>query len=124
MITLTRVAAGRLCEWVQRSKESAEEYGSFGEYQRVLELNCDKGQAAVLQWTPDAETPDLVYYQVSRFSYQTRRPRLEDSRRRPVRVRSRLRIKLRPRVERQPRHHETSAGRSLVIGEQWKVVSG
>ncbi|GAB6022740.1 hypothetical protein CHUAL_006836 [Chamberlinius hualienensis] len=55
-------ASGRLCEWVQRSKDSAESYQSFGEYQRVLELRCEKGQAAVLQWTPDAQTPDLVYY--------------------------------------------------------------
>lgn len=55
---------GRLCEWVEDPNQPAGAFNSFGAYQRTLQLNCEEGQPGVLQWTPDANTPDTVYYQV------------------------------------------------------------
>lgn len=58
-------AYGRLCEWAQDPNHPADAFESFGGYQRTLTLDCQEGQPGILQWTPDANTPDLVYYQVS-----------------------------------------------------------
>lgn len=54
---------GRLCEWKEDPQEPAQLSSSFGAYQRTLSLQCQQGQPGILQWTPDASTPDLVYYQ-------------------------------------------------------------
>lgn len=54
---------GRLCEWKEDPSEPAELSRSFGAYQRTLSLQCQKGQPGILQWTPDRNTPDTVYYQ-------------------------------------------------------------
>ena len=80
----TPTGTGRLCEWKEDPSEPAElsryyffvadswsssiiSYSifcrSFGAYQRTLSLQCQKGQPGILQWTPDRNTPDTVYYQ-------------------------------------------------------------
>lgn len=56
---------GRLCNWTPDPQQpSADEFVSFGAYQRTLSLACDNGDPGIVQWTPDADTPDTVYYQV------------------------------------------------------------
>lgn len=55
---------GRLCYWTpDPDGPSADEYSSFGAYQRSLTLKCDKGEPGIITWTPDNNTPDTVYYQ-------------------------------------------------------------
>ena len=61
-------AYGRLCEWKQDPAQPSSGFNSFGAYQRSLNLDCQKGQPGILQWTPDINTPDTVYYQVSRLA--------------------------------------------------------
>lgn len=56
-------AIGRLCEWKEDTRKPSHFFNSFGAYQRSLSLNCEEGQPGILQWTPDRNTPDLVYYQ-------------------------------------------------------------
>lgn len=56
---------GRLCNWTPDPEQPpADEFASFGAYQRTLTLVCDHGDPAVVGWTPDDQTPDTVYYQV------------------------------------------------------------
>lgn len=55
---------GRLCHWTQQGDLEADDYQSFGAYQRSLNLTCEQGEPGVIQWTPDQDTPDTVYYQV------------------------------------------------------------
>lgn len=40
----------------------ADDYQSFGAYQRTLTLKCDAGEPGVITWKPDRNTPDTVYY--------------------------------------------------------------
>lgn len=75
---------GRLCEWKEDSNEvnksfvikvwfsgihlasfqqTSQNHKSFGAFQRSLSLDCQEGQPGIVQWTPDKNTPDLVYYQ-------------------------------------------------------------
>ncbi|CAH1404632.1 unnamed protein product [Nezara viridula] len=55
---------GRLCNWTPDPEQpTADEFASFGAYQRTLTLVCDHGDPAVVRWTPDDQTPDTVYYQ-------------------------------------------------------------
>lgn len=42
---------------------TADEFPSFGAYQRSLTLKCDEGEPGIITWTPDKSTPDTVYYQ-------------------------------------------------------------
>ena len=56
-------ATGRLCEWKEDPSEPSSKFKSFGGYQRSLTLECQEGQPGIIQWTPDDNTPDLVYYQ-------------------------------------------------------------
>ena len=58
-------AFGRLCEWRETPNQPADNFKSFGAYQRSLNLDCQEGQPGILQWTPDANTPDTVYYQAN-----------------------------------------------------------
>ena len=37
---------------------------TFADYFATLQQVCEAGQPGVLQWTPDMNTPDTVYYQV------------------------------------------------------------
>lgn len=55
---------GRLCHWTSDlDGPSADDYSSFGAYQRSLTLKCDEGEPGIITWTPDNDTPDTVYYQ-------------------------------------------------------------
>ena len=61
--------AGRLCEHFETNKSAsvAEDCDSeLQEYLDTLNVRChgDKSDAAILTWTPDDDTPDVVYYQV------------------------------------------------------------
>ena len=57
-------AEGRLCEWKSEKQDSsADTFSDFFSFQRTLNLQCLPGKAAVIRWTPDAGTPDTVYYQ-------------------------------------------------------------
>merc|ERR1712241_1314433 len=60
---------GRLCEWREAPQQPAETFSSFGAYQRSLTLDCKEGQPGIIQWTPDRDTPDLVYYQCYTHRY-------------------------------------------------------
>ncbi|KAJ8933618.1 hypothetical protein NQ314_013908 [Rhamnusium bicolor] len=60
---------GRLCHWTQTGDLEADDFESFGAYQRTLELKCDQGEPGVIQWTPDRNTPDTVYYQCFTHRY-------------------------------------------------------
>lgn len=42
---------------------------SFDEYFKTLDLTCEPGEAALLNWTVAMDTPDLLYYQVNIFAY-------------------------------------------------------
>lgn len=55
---------GRLCHWTHQGDLEADDFESFGAYQRTLELKCDQGEPGVIQFTPNKNTPDTVYYQV------------------------------------------------------------
>ncbi|CAH1784589.1 unnamed protein product [Owenia fusiformis] len=62
-------AAGSLCQY----KESAgikPSYATFDEYFDNLQELCDEPkEPAVFEWTPDADTPDVVYYQCFTHKY-------------------------------------------------------
>ena len=54
---------GRLCNWTPDiDGPPADDYQSFGAYQRTLTLKCDPGEPGVITWKPDRNTPDTVYY--------------------------------------------------------------
>lgn len=57
-------AQGRLCEWVEDPSQPADKFTSFGAYQRTLKLHCEEGEPAIMQFKPDVNTPDTIYYQV------------------------------------------------------------
>lgn len=59
------IGTGRLCHWTHTGDSDAEDFDSFGAYQRTLQLKCDVGEPGVITWTPDSNTPDTVYYQVT-----------------------------------------------------------
>jgi len=60
--------AGRYCEWKHRSgSDSASEVNSIEEYKETLRLECRPGSPAVFTWSPDYQTPDVVYYQVNKI---------------------------------------------------------
>lgn len=52
-----------MCNWTPDSDgPPADDYQSFGAYQRTLTLKCDPGEPGVITWKPDQNTPDTVYY--------------------------------------------------------------
>ncbi|KAJ8920299.1 hypothetical protein NQ315_011960 [Exocentrus adspersus] len=67
--TLQPTGTGRLCHWTATGDSEADDFDSFGAYQRTLELKCDPGEPGVIQWTPDKDTPDTVYYQCFTHRY-------------------------------------------------------
>lgn len=58
-------AAGRYCEWQHLTVDKSSEIETFAEYKKTLKLECEPGEAAVLNWTVSHDTPNLVYYQVN-----------------------------------------------------------
>ncbi|KAJ6637834.1 Protein Skeletor, isoforms B/C [Pseudolycoriella hygida] len=56
-------AAGRLCEWKPKTTDKYAEVNTFEEYLKTLELQCEPGESAFLNWTVAMNTPDLLYYQ-------------------------------------------------------------
>ncbi|XP_026828705.1 protein Skeletor, isoforms B/C isoform X2 [Ooceraea biroi] len=56
-------AAGRYCEWIRNTVDNADNYETFKSFFQTLELKCDKGDPAKLEWTVQEDIPDLVYYQ-------------------------------------------------------------
>ncbi|XP_053691292.1 protein Skeletor, isoforms B/C-like [Sabethes cyaneus] len=67
---LKPIGVGRLCNWTPNPDgPPADAYPSFGAYQRSLTLKCDPGEPGVITWTPDADTPDTVYYQCFTHRY-------------------------------------------------------
>ncbi|RZF39223.1 hypothetical protein LSTR_LSTR010317 [Laodelphax striatellus] len=66
---LVPTGTGRLCNWTPDPDKDADDYASFGAYQRILTLICDFGDPNFIRWTPDANTPDTVYYQCFSHRY-------------------------------------------------------
>jgi hypothetical protein len=67
---VTPTGVGRICNWTPDQKgPTADEYPSFGAYQRSLTLKCDEGEPGIITWTPDENTPDTVYYQCFTHRY-------------------------------------------------------
>ncbi|XP_022663529.1 protein Skeletor, isoforms B/C-like isoform X2 [Varroa jacobsoni] len=61
----TPTAKGRLCnyEYPFKRTELPDDFATFEDFATNLEIKCQEGRPAYLQWTPDQFTPDLVYYQ-------------------------------------------------------------
>ncbi|KAI5631071.1 DOMON domain-containing protein [Phthorimaea operculella] len=67
---LIPTGVGRLCNWTPDANgPEADEYPSFGAYQRSLTLICEAGEPGLVTWTPDKNTPDTVYYQCFTHRY-------------------------------------------------------
>ena len=65
--------AGRHCQHVETSSSgnvATSCSNSLEDYLNTLTVSCegDESEAAILTWTPDDNTPDLVYYQVDTLS--------------------------------------------------------
>ena len=64
--------AGRLCEYTEteNATQLRVKCGSLEDYSAAVQksLNCRQGNATVFQWTPDNNTPDIVFYQVSHWA--------------------------------------------------------
>ena len=56
-------AAGRYCEWVHQTVDRNAEFENFEDYKKTLTLQCEHGEPAAFNWTVEADTPDIVYYQ-------------------------------------------------------------
>lgn len=68
--SLIPTGTGRLCNWTpDPNGPPADEYSSFGAYQRSLTLKCEQGEPGVITWRPDHDTPDTVYYQCFTHRY-------------------------------------------------------
>lgn len=58
-------AAGRYCEWEHKTIDKSADIETFEDYMKTLTLKCEENaKSAIMNWTVDATTPDLVYYQV------------------------------------------------------------
>ena len=59
-------AVGALCRYseVSQSEVLRQSCGPYGDYFNSLEFECRNGTHGKLLWSPDENTPDLVYYQV------------------------------------------------------------
>ncbi|PZC78224.1 hypothetical protein B5X24_HaOG202475 [Helicoverpa armigera] len=56
-------AVGRYCEWTHKTIDQSATSETFEDYMNTLQLECNEGEPAVLNWTVAHETPDLLYYQ-------------------------------------------------------------
>ncbi len=60
---------GRLCEWAYKTTDQMTSYETYEQFFKTLELRCDPGEPAYLNWTVDVETPHIIYYQVNFFQF-------------------------------------------------------
>ncbi len=61
------LVTGRWCNYEETDESNRlrqECSTTLRNYTDSLSLSCDPGRGGVLTWTPDDNTPDLVYYQV------------------------------------------------------------
>ncbi|KAH7941167.1 hypothetical protein HPB49_010665 [Dermacentor silvarum] len=58
-------ASGRLCEWKEDPNGASTKAATFQEYRKTLTLDCKQGQPGHFSWTPDKNTPNVVYYQAA-----------------------------------------------------------
>ncbi|XP_043479485.1 protein Skeletor, isoforms B/C isoform X1 [Leptopilina heterotoma] len=78
--TVRPTGVGRFCNWVpDQNSPLADDFASFGAYQRILSLICDPGEPGIVQWTPDENTPDTVYYQCFTHRYLGWKIQVHDS---------------------------------------------
>ena len=66
-ICLSVCTVGPLCSYEEgpNSASTREDCSAtFADYFATLQQVCEDGQPGVLEWTPDMDTPDTVYYQV------------------------------------------------------------
>ncbi|XP_023215764.1 protein Skeletor, isoforms B/C-like, partial [Centruroides sculpturatus] len=54
---------GRFCEYKLNGVDMSDSFDTFEEYKKTVTLTCDEGNPAVFNWTPNHDTPDIVYYQ-------------------------------------------------------------
>ena len=55
---------GRLCRW--SSSRPAATFASYEDFHDSLNLDCpEKGRPGTVRFTPNANMPDTIYYQVS-----------------------------------------------------------
>ncbi|KAK8774760.1 hypothetical protein V5799_010708 [Amblyomma americanum] len=54
---------GRYCEWTHKTVDKSDESSTWEDFKQTLNLQCDVGQQGTFTWTPDKDTPDVVYYQ-------------------------------------------------------------
>uniref|UniRef100_A0A131YTZ5 Chitin-binding protein n=1 Tax=Rhipicephalus appendiculatus TaxID=34631 RepID=A0A131YTZ5_RHIAP len=54
---------GRYCEWQHKTVDMSDESDTWESFKQTLRLQCDSGQPGTFTWTPDKDTPRLVYYQ-------------------------------------------------------------
>ncbi|KAK0162557.1 hypothetical protein PV327_006325 [Microctonus hyperodae] len=67
---LRPTGVGRFCNWQPDPDHDADDFSSFGAYQRTLSLVCEPDSLpGNVQWTPDKNTPDTVYYQCYSHRY-------------------------------------------------------
>lgn len=62
-------AIGRYCDYIQGPNVDPDTYSSFSAYANQLTMNCPDGVSGSLTWTPNEDTPDLVYYQCYTHNY-------------------------------------------------------
>lgn len=58
--------SGRLCLWSVREgtdSRRSDDFHTFIQFRNSLNYSCEYGQPGLLLWTPNASTPDIVYYQ-------------------------------------------------------------
>ena len=64
-------SVGPLCELMETAKSGIirQTCDTYDNYIGSLNLMCVSGTPGTLVWTPDENTPDLVYYQVRKHGY-------------------------------------------------------
>ena len=64
------LSVGALCEYTETTSSEAlrQSCDSFDAYRNSLAFSCRNGTRGTLVWTPDENTPNLVYYQVQHYS--------------------------------------------------------
>lgn len=69
-------AAGKYCEWQHKTIDQSATTETFEKYMETLDLRCDSGEPAYLNWTVEETTPNMVYYQVTQLPSIKDRPSL------------------------------------------------